>query len=199
MILDRLIEQTIAFLERRGSVPYHHGPIDEETYPLVRTLVEINRNGFVTTNSQPGTPMQTYVWPDGSRHEATQRSFLTGICTTPLAMFLHDRLNRTDKVIVERPLAFANAFDRLDNTGATAGERWVVTLLDDKPLTTVGHWIDELSLWEPGISPKSSGQIAMECCAVAIMDPVWGRDALHSDGLLPQVLKALLDKGRPPG
>lgn len=199
MLLDRLIEQTIAFLEGRGSVPYHLGPIEDETKPLVPTLVQINRLGLVTTCSQPGEPLGGGVWPDGSRHTGIQRSFVTGICTETLAEFLHDRLGRTNMVFVARPLAFANELDLLDRLGVTARERWAGTILDEKPLTHVGQWIDELGHWERGIAPRSYAEIARECHAVAIMDPVWGRDALHGDGLLPQVLKALLDKGRPPG
>lgn len=199
MILSRLIEQTIAFLEGRGSVPYHLGPIEDETKRLVPQLVEINRLGLVTTCSQPGEPLSTGVWPDGSSHDGMQRSFLTGICTLTLADFLHDRINRTNMVCVVRPLALTDEFDRLERLGATDGERWIVTLLDGEPVTAVGHWIDELTHWGREITPRQYAEIAASCCAVAIMDPVWGRDALHTDGLLPAVLGALRSEGRPPG
>lgn len=195
MILDGLIEQTIAFLEGRGSVPYVHGAIDDETVELVPMLVQVNRHGLVTTCSQPGVPMQTYVWQDGSRHEAIQRSFLTGMCTGVLARFLHDQLNGTDMVIVARPLAQAKELDAI----ADMGTSWVVTWLDGKPLTRAGHWIDELAQWERGVSPRVYAGIARECWAVAIMDPVWGRSATHSDGLLRKVIKALTSKERPSG
>jgi hypothetical protein len=202
MILDSLIERTVAFLEGRGTVPYVLGPIDDETKEFVPSLVRINRLGLVTTCSQPGAPMQTCVWPDGSRHEAIQRSFMTGLCTlctNSLAEFLHRRINTTDMVFVSRPLAFKSELKALDRAGVTGLERWTVTRLDGRPHTHVGHWIDELAQWERGLTPWGQTEIAAKCSAVAIMDPVWGRHAMHSDGLLPHVLKALSDSDRPRG
>jgi hypothetical protein len=49
-----LCKVNILFL--RGEIPmtpYHLGPIDEETVPLVEKLVEINRLGFLTISGQP--------------------------------------------------------------------------------------------------------------------------------------------------
>jgi hypothetical protein len=53
---DELLELNVAFLQGRVSeTPYHLGPIDTETVPLMKDLVDLHRQGRVfTTEGQPG-------------------------------------------------------------------------------------------------------------------------------------------------
>ncbi len=57
---DDLIRTNVAFLEgRMDRTPYHFGPIDPETAPLVPRLVQLNKLGFVSTNGQPVELVET--------------------------------------------------------------------------------------------------------------------------------------------
>jgi hypothetical protein len=49
-----LIEANVAFLEGRvAGSPTHLGPVDQETIPLLKNLVKINKMGFITLQGQP--------------------------------------------------------------------------------------------------------------------------------------------------
>jgi hypothetical protein len=77
--LSDLIEAIVAFLEGRLlQSPYHGGPIDDETRPLLSDLVALNRLGFVTVNGQPNRS-DVSIHPDGQKWIAIeQRPFLEG-------------------------------------------------------------------------------------------------------------------------
>ncbi len=68
-----LTNANVAFLEgRMNETPYHGGPLDPETAPLVPRLVQLNKLGFVSTNGQPAEIRETRTM----RNE--QRSFIDG-------------------------------------------------------------------------------------------------------------------------
>ncbi len=188
-ILTTLSQRTIAFLEGRGTVPYYGGPINEETVSIIPSLVKINQLGLLTTSSQPGLPEHTITWQDG-KHKAIQRSYLTGICSKNQADRLYRHINTTDKAVVVRALDYRHSYNLVD-MAVTAGERWIVTRVDEQFLTSVGCWIDELQSWEQHLTSEQIVDIEKECCAIALLDPVWGRHADHEDGLFPHVIKAL--------
>lgn len=61
---DELIQANVAFLEGKvEETPYHYGPIDPETVPLVGKLVALNKKGFLSTNGQPAL-IEMGVMPD---------------------------------------------------------------------------------------------------------------------------------------
>ena len=46
-----LVCLNIAFLKGiLNGTPYHHGPIDDETIPLLSQLIQLNKKGFLSTN-----------------------------------------------------------------------------------------------------------------------------------------------------
>lgn len=84
-----LCETNILFLEGKlPMTPYHLGPIDDETIPLVKKLVEINRRGFLTISGQPAKKEikflpkvggeDGYLYPNGAWYCIEQRPFLEG-------------------------------------------------------------------------------------------------------------------------
>jgi hypothetical protein len=84
-----LCEANIRFLKGElPMTPYHLGPIDEETVPLVKKLVEINRRGFLTVNGQPALRKITFLpkvggdlghrYPNGAWYCLEQRPYLEG-------------------------------------------------------------------------------------------------------------------------
>ncbi len=51
---DDLIKANVAFLEGKvEATPYHHGPVDPETAPLLEDLIFLNKKGFLSVNGQP--------------------------------------------------------------------------------------------------------------------------------------------------
>jgi hypothetical protein len=49
-----LVDVNVAFLNGKLSrTPYHSGPIDKETVPLLKKLIKINKMGFVSIEGQP--------------------------------------------------------------------------------------------------------------------------------------------------
>ena len=77
---EELIQTNIAFIEGKIKFsPYHRGPIDPETIPLLGDLIEINRKGFISTCGQPfieseiGFNEKRNIW-----WETQQLSFIDG-------------------------------------------------------------------------------------------------------------------------
>ena len=59
---DDLIKANVAFLQGKvRRTPYHCGPIDNETIPLVEDLVKINNYGFISTNGQPSQIIGPFI------------------------------------------------------------------------------------------------------------------------------------------
>ncbi len=53
------IETNIRFLKGEiDETPSHGGPLNDETAPMVPALIELNRHGAFTHDSQPPTPVQ---------------------------------------------------------------------------------------------------------------------------------------------
>lgn len=74
-----LIEANVAFLEGRLlQTPYHLGPVDDETNPLLAELIVLNRSGFLTVNGQPNRS-DVYFHSSTQKWVAVeQRPFLEG-------------------------------------------------------------------------------------------------------------------------
>ena len=64
--LSDLFEKNVKTLYGKSYSPFifvtpNISPLDEDTTPYLETLVEINRKGFLTTNSQPSSFGELYV------------------------------------------------------------------------------------------------------------------------------------------
>jgi len=86
----------IAFLKGIISETAYHGPLDDETIPLLSNLVKINENGFLTINSQPGEISEPYISPlDNMRYITEQKSSIEGFIhksnLQPLIKFIENK------------------------------------------------------------------------------------------------------------
>ena len=91
-----LICLNIAFLKGILKVtPYHGGPVDNETIPLLSQLVQLNKKGFLSTNGQPGS-IGNFTSPlDGVYYQENQKSFIRGYMhkslSAKLQSFIQDK------------------------------------------------------------------------------------------------------------
>jgi hypothetical protein len=91
-----LVCLNIAFL--KGIItetPYHVGPIDNETIPLLSQLIQLNKKGFLSTSGQPGI-ISDFISPiDGIYYQENQKSFIRGYIykslSEKLQMFIQDK------------------------------------------------------------------------------------------------------------
>jgi hypothetical protein len=136
------------------------GP-DEETLPLVPVLARLNRRGYVTTMSQPGDGGTA---DDGRRWE--QRAAVEGwiSCRNPLlGPFI--RQARAAGLIV-------SAY----GPGRAVGPRRGLTVsrCGDEFRTGAGGRQRRTGL--PGIGREARRELDRYGVALAVIDPVWGRD-----------------------
>lgn len=140
------------------------GP-DDETLPLVPVLARLNRRGFVTTLSQPGD--------DGTCTDGrpwTQRAVVEGYIAAgdPL-------LNR-----VIRAARAAGLIVTAHGAGRAVGPRRGLTVSRwaGEPRTGCGgrHGRSYRRAEWRGAGRRARRQLAREGVALAVIDPVWGRD-----------------------
>jgi hypothetical protein len=75
--LKELIQANVQFLKGYlNRSPYHCGPIDTETLPMLEDLVELNELGCITINSQP--PIDEFYFLDSMCHQTQQKSYVEG-------------------------------------------------------------------------------------------------------------------------
>lgn len=94
---SELCQANIRFLKSElDRSPYHLGPICPETYSILDDLIEINQNGLLTTNSQPGCQIKDYLGRDYQ-----QNAYITFICRIEKAYYilghLEEYLGYTDR------------------------------------------------------------------------------------------------------
>ena len=84
-----LVCLNIAFLKGiLNGTPYHHGPIDDETIPLLSQLIKLNKKGFLSTNGQPGI-ISDFISPlDGIYYQENQKSYISGYIHKSLSVKL---------------------------------------------------------------------------------------------------------------
>ena len=106
---QQLQKNMVLFLEGKcNENPWHLGQVDPETVPLLETLREINRRGFVTTEGQPGTISEQVIAIDtsfgkpGEKYTEVQRGYIAGFILNSRADSFVERLLRTQKVVVYR-------------------------------------------------------------------------------------------------
>jgi len=93
---EDLKECMVGYLEGKYTRnPWCCAPIDEETIPMLSSLVKINKLGFVTVVSQPG--MNT-IYPDG--YSEYQRGFMTGFILKEKSDWFIDSLLKIDGIVI---------------------------------------------------------------------------------------------------
>ncbi|MFB7515727.1 DUF6919 domain-containing protein [Streptomyces sp. NPDC056144] len=152
--------QTMAlWLEGRiDSWPGYDGPFGREeengARHLIPPLAELNRSGFVTTNSQPGTVDQY----------GRQRAWVEGV--------VHDHSPLLDRLL------------GLRRQGFTVLRGWpkqttVITEDDGRPFTTVGGFHlrrDDTTRTWCGIGRRALREVKRHGAQLHIIDMQWGRD-----------------------
>ena len=74
---QELIDTNVQFLEGKiHHTPYHYGPVDDETLPMIADLVKLNKLGCITITSQPAVN-ETY-YKNQKWLQLQQKSFLEG-------------------------------------------------------------------------------------------------------------------------
>lgn len=91
----------IDFLEGEcRETPWHFDTIDEETIPLVESLININKKGFITLSGQPGTCLGKTDIKTGEKYTEEQRGYIEGFIKNEKVKKFIDNLEKTGKVIV---------------------------------------------------------------------------------------------------
>lgn len=140
------------------------GP-DDETLPLVPVLARLNRRGYVTTMSQPG---YLGMAEDGRPWE--QRACVEGWIATDDPLLLR----------TVRAARAAGLFVTVHGAGRSVGPRKGLTVSrwgGDPRLGVGGRYgrLRRRSEWR-GAGRRARRQLAREGVAMAVVDPVWGRD-----------------------
>ena len=162
----------------QGEVSYfpgHNNPEEPplaETKDLIKVLVSLNHNGYVTTNSQPGQSM--------TRDGNAQRAFVRGYCSEATYKRIDAALYGTELVALPRPPGLYH--------------------LCPVPVTTVNGrnftWAGMSSGEPEAIAREFGGALhekmieqLVQSWLVDVFDPVWGRTNLLwsklQEGLVP--------------
>lgn len=130
----------------------------DETAPLIPYLARANRNGYVTTDSQPGVALA-----DG----CGQRASVDGFCTRDTAERIQDACLGTDLVVIATPPAWENP------------TRIAVSIRDGKPCTWAGAVasVVDIGRYYGEDCPRVVASLFL-AWQVTILDPVWGRIGL---------------------
>lgn len=140
------------------------GP-DDETLPLVPVLARLNRRGYVTTVSQPGSLGMS---ADGRPWE--QRACVEGYIAAGDPLLL--RIVRTARA--------AGLIVTAHGSGRAVGPRKGLTVSrwGSESCTGVGGRYGRLRRRSelPWIGHRARRQLAREGAVLAVVDPVWGRD-----------------------
>src|SRR5699024_1982089 len=119
--LGDLAAATIEFLVGDLQMtPLHLGPPDTESWALISDLVAMNRAGFITLGSQPGSIDEPT--------RSAQRAYVVGICNESTAARIENDLLADDLVVI----ALAPGSDSCSSI--------VVTVDDGAPFTFLGGW-----------------------------------------------------------
>ncbi|EFC48517.1 predicted protein [Naegleria gruberi] len=183
-----LIALNIDFIRgETKTTPYTNG-LQLETSPLIGSLVSINGNGLLTTNSAPGI--------NGGK------AYLIGLVEgQSFAEKLEVLLNQSDLIAFKLPCNLPGykpgeedhsaqvdlvkipvSFKKDSETGRTVVNRCV----------TCFNWV---TLLQPCVSTTLYEHTATHCFNFYIIDPVSNRSALAEDGILNKV-NQLLEKAK---
>lgn len=163
---------------------YHLLAPDATMVNALPHLIEINKRGFLTTDSQMGR-LRTIGGGSPSRHR--QRSYVTGVLPKHMGQRFVDIMEATDSVVVRG--------NPVGDVEWTSGHRFVyyfpVTSYDGEmfthvPMTT--HTMDDVEL-VPTVQwvldeQRCSNLVKQDAFMVEIADAVWGRPYWLFDKIL---------------
>ena len=159
---EELCEVNIRFL--RGELPEspcHFGPPDPETSEIREALIELNRRGFLTTDSQPGIL--------SSPHER-QRAYVTGLARDPVAADIAARELYSDLIVLRfQPVAVLGEAESDSSTfriTATVDDGCIYTALGLPDWDELAHYMEACPHIHAELIPLWS---------IQILDPQWGR------------------------
>lgn len=131
------------------------GPPDDETEPLISTLVEMNRTGYWTDQSQPGQADGSYF----------QRAHVSGYCSESVANAICAAAVGTELVVLALPALHDSCIQIPISRWSRIEYTWAG-----------GHTSVEEGLGGQ-ISPQALAEVATSW-RVEVVDPSWGRDDL---------------------
>ena len=181
---EELCAVNIRFL--RGELPEspgHGGPPDPETSEIQDALIELNRRGFLTTESQPGTIFSPH---------AKQRAYVTGLAKAPVAADIAARELYSDLIVLRfQPVADALAASETEcstfRITATVDEGCIYGALG------LPEWDDLARFME--ICPHIRTEL-IPLWSIQILDPQWGRKKYLWDTLLQPAQEGFVARWR---
>lgn len=160
--IEDLGHLTAAWLE--GAIDYQPGYIggpEQETQPITGHLAGYNRNGFLTTASQPGIP---------TKAGSGQRAWVEGFCTEQAAERIHRAAMHTELIALYARGAYRSNSARI-----------AVTTIDDNDLTFAGPMtVDYINEYYARDCPQALITLH-HAWQFALVDPQWGRNTLLWD------------------
>lgn len=188
-----LVDLNVRFL--RGELtetPYHLGPVDDETIPLLSRLVRVNQLGFVSIAGQPAVRLSGKG--GGHNYVIEQKSFIEGLLLKSRAhCFINFmRHNKDVYVFVKDPLSGRTLFNNFPTENylvkrikhfASSSERTKASWQDDIS-SVIG---DDLHLSHDFRRyPQLQAMIVNKCVEVSMAGKRW----VH--GLVEHALLAFL-------
>jgi hypothetical protein len=141
-----------------GLVPTHpcqEGPPDLETNKIRRSLIRLNRSGWVTDFSQPAEPHH-----DG----CAQRACVSGFCEEGLAKTIATLMLRTELIALPFP------------PSGGGGYQIPITIDDYHPFTWHGSFDPQYAFDSfTEILPHEALHALRGAWYIIVIDPVWGR------------------------
>lgn len=172
------------------------------TLPAIKVLQEINKAGFLTTNSQTGEDSSGFNPDTKNYYRIKERSYLDGYMKKEKAIKFIDHINTyTDKIAY---FVYGNpdpAFEKLYFGPDKNAVPSIPVTVSGTSKKSVGD-IDDLSAYTrlPTTLPQSTFDFykshakinkSEDVHWVSVIDSVYGRHALKKDGLFTVVLEAL--------
>jgi hypothetical protein len=157
-------ELTALFLEGHlQQTPTHMGSPDTETIALIPVLAACNRTGFVTHQSQPGTPHD--------EHGGAQRANVSGYADSKTFARLMAAVADAD-LIITAPRALDGSDER------DFGPFFAITLDYGEEFTWDGHASSRRSLNDSydWVCHPAVIEALYEAWQVTLIDPEWGRN-----------------------
>jgi hypothetical protein len=157
---DAIATTTLQWLRgERSGTPWHPGPPDAETWPLVEDLVRVNEAGLATLSSQPGTRGEVRGMP------VEQRAYVDGVADFPLARMIVDVAAGTDLLAFALPVMQDAAIAVAVSRGAPGNHAWGdVERAHDVVEVVAPEVVDWRDVWK-----------------VLVVDPEWGRSRVLWD------------------
>lgn len=172
------------------------------TIPAIKILQEINRKGFLTTNSQTGEDTKGFNEEMKKYYRIRERAYLEGYMKKEKALDFLEYMNaNTDKIaffMYENP---DPAFEKLYFEGSAKAFPSIPVTVSGSSSKSISD-IKKLSSFTkmPTVLPKSTADFyrkhvklnkSEDTLWVNVVDPVYGRHALGKEGLFTVVLEAL--------